>query len=239
MNYRKISIILNGNPFFIFERNFYMTKEKDFDYQQMLAGELYLASGIHPENKSLAGKMLAQKINQLPMDNFSEAIRLEKELFGKTGESIYVTPPVYVDYGRHVEIGENFYCNMDCIFLDVNRITIGDNVMIGPRVGFYTAGHPTDPEIRVMDLEFGLPITVKDNVWIGASSIILPGVTIGEGAIVAAGAVVTKDVPARTIVAGNPAKVMRELTATDHQQWSEKKEKYYQDKKAFYAEKEM
>lgn len=206
---------------------------RDFDYEQMLAGELYLAQGIHPENRSTYGKILAQKINQTAIENTQEIVALEKQLFGKTGEHIYVNPPLHVDYGRHVEIGENFYANMDCIFLDVNRIIIGDNVMVGPRVGFYTAGHPTDPIVRTQDLEFGLPIIVKDNVWIGANATILPGVTIGQNAIVAAGAVVTKDVPESTIVGGNPAKVIRKIDEEDKRKWETKMKTYHQKAEEF------
>lgn len=155
-------------------------KQNDFDYMQMLKGELYYAPTILPENKSTKGKVLAQKINQLPIDNVKEIVALEKELLGKTGNELYITPPLYVDYGRHIEVGENFYANMDCIFLDVNKIIFGDNVMVGPRASFYTAGHPIDPTIRTAELEFGTPIIVEDNVWIGGSATILPGVTIGK-----------------------------------------------------------
>lgn len=93
-------------------------KQNDFDYMQMLKGELYYAPTILPENKSTKGKVLAQKINQLPIDNVKEIVALEKELLGKTGNELYITPPLHVDYGRHIEVGENFYANMDCIFLD-------------------------------------------------------------------------------------------------------------------------
>lgn len=200
---------------------------KDFDYQQMLAGELYFAPDIFSENGSLEGKKLAQKINNLPIENKEEIVALEKELFGKTGDSIYVNPPLYVDYGRHVEIGNNFYANMDCVFLDVNKIIIGDNVMVGPRVSFYTAGHPTDAEIRVQELEFGLPIVIEDNVWIGGSASILPGVTVGENSIIAAGAVVTKDVPNNTIVGGNPARVIRKIGEKDKEKWEKAMRDYH------------
>lgn len=200
---------------------------KDFDYQQMLAGELYFASDIFPENSSLEGKKLAQKINSLPIENKEEIVALEKKLFGKTGNSVYVNPPLYVDYGRHIEIGNNFYANMDCIFLDVNKIIIGDNVMVGPRVSFYTAGHPTDAEIRIKDLEFGLPIVIEDNVWIGGSASILPGVTVGKNSIVAAGAVVTKDVPHDTIVGGNPARVIRNIGEKDKEKWGKAMREYH------------
>ena len=119
---------------------------------------------------------------------------------------------------------------MDCIFLDVNTIRFGDDVMVGPRVSFFTAGHPTDPMIRQEQLEFGLAINVQDNVWIGGNSTILPGVTIGKNAIVGAGSVVTKDVPANTIVAGNPAQVIREIGEQDRIEWQKKKDAYYEGK---------
>ena len=200
---------------------------KDYDYQQMLAGELYLASEILTENSSARGKKLAQEINNLPIDNREEIVRLEKELFGRTGEHIYVNPPLYVDYGRHIIMGENVYCNMDCLFLDVNTITIGNNVMFGPRVSLYTAGHPIDAEVRISDLEFGLPIVIEDNVWVGGGATILPGVTVGKNSIVASGAIVTKDVPANCIVGGNPARVLREITQQDKEYWQEKQREYF------------
>ncbi|MCQ9209991.1 sugar O-acetyltransferase [Granulicatella seriolae] len=200
---------------------------KDYDYQQMLVGELYLASEILPENGSARGKKLAQEINNLPIENREEIVRLEKELFGRTGEHIYVNPPLYVDYGRHIFMGENVYCNMDCLFLDVNTITIGNNVMFGPRVSLYTAGHPIDAEVRISDLEFGLPIVIEDNVWVGGGATILPGVTVGKNSIVASGAIVTKDVPANCIVGGNPARVLREITQQDKEYWQEKQREYF------------
>lgn len=212
-----------------------MTK-KDFDYEAMLAGELYLASQIFPENKGEKGKALAQKINQTPYMKQEEIRALEEGLFGKIGKNSYVVPPLYVDYGRHVEIGENFFCNMDCLFLDVNKISFGNNVMIGPRVSFYTAGHPTSAKVRNTELEFGLPIKVEDGVWIGGSAVILPGVTIKKQAIVAAGAVVTKDVPKGAIVAGNPAKVLRFISKEEETYWEEKRKVYWEKREKFLSE---
>ena len=197
-----------------------------FDYQEMLLGNLYLAGNILPENKSIHGKEIIQKINNTPIEEKETIVALERQVFGKTGDNLYVTPPFQVDYGRHVEIGNNFYANMDCIFLDVNKIKIGNNVMVGPRVSFYTAGHPIDPQIRIEELEFGLPITVEDNVWIGGNATILPGVTIGKNSIIAAGAVVTKDVAANTIVGGNPAQLIRAINEEDKRYWNKKKEEY-------------
>lgn len=200
---------------------------QDFEYERMLAGDLYVARDILPEHKSIHGKMIAQQINQVPIENTAEIVRLERTLFGKAGQNLYVNPPISVDYGCHITVGDNFYANMDCIFLDVNRVTIGNNVMVGPRVGFYTAGHPIVADIRIEDLEFGSPIVVEDNVWIGGSAVILPGVTIGKNAIVGAGAVVTKDVPANSIVGGNPAKVIRMINDQDRQKWEQAKQKYW------------
>ncbi|CDI46490.1 sugar O-acetyltransferase [Lactococcus lactis] len=198
----------------------------DFDYQEMLLGNLYLAGNILPENKSIHGKKIIQKINNTPIEEKETIVALERQVFGETGDNLYVTPPFQVDYGRHVEIGNNFYANMDCIFLDINKIKIGNNVMVGPRVSFYTAGHPIDPQIRIEELEFGLPITVEDNVWIGGSATILPGVTIGKNSIIAAGAVVTKDVAANTIFGGNPAQLIRAINEEDNHYWNKKKEEY-------------
>lgn len=200
--------------------------KEDFDYKQMLAGDLYIAGNILPENKSIHGKKIVQKINNTPIEQTETIVVLERQVFGKTGNNLYVTPPFQVDYGRHVEIGNNFYANMDCIFLDVNKIIIGDNVMVGPRVSFYTAGHPIDAEIRIEELEFGLPITIEDNVWIGGSATILPGVTVGRNSIIAAGAVVTKDVPSNSIVGGNPARLIRVINQDDKQYWNKKKQEY-------------
>lgn len=200
--------------------------KEDFDYTQMLAGDLYIAGNILPENKSIHGKKIVQKINNTPIEQTETIVALERQVFGKTGSNLYVTPPFQVDYGRHVEIGNNFYANMDCIFLDINKIIIGDNVMVGPRVSFYTAGHPIDAEIRIEELEFGLPITIEDNVWIGGSATILPGVTVGRNSIIAAGAVVTKDVPSNSIVGGNPARLIRVINQDDKQYWNKKKQEY-------------
>lgn len=199
---------------------------KDFDYEQMLAGELYRYQGINDEHQSIHGKKIAQQINHLPIEQSEKIVELEKKLFKKTGENLYVTPPLHVDYGCHVTVGEWFYANMDCVFLDVNEIIIGDDVMLGPRVNLLTAGHPTDPDIRREGLEFGEKIIIGNNVWIGGNATVLPGITIGDNSIIGAGSVVTKDIPANVIAVGNPAKVARQIDETDRQKWQTAKEKY-------------
>ena len=153
-------------------------------------------------------------------------IQILKELFGSTGEKIYIEPSFHCDYGSHIYIGEDFFANYDCIIIDVCDVKIGDRVFFGPRVGVYTAGHPIDAEVRGMHLEFGKPITIGNDVWIGANAVINPGVTIGNDVIIGSGAVVTKDIPDHVIAAGNPCKVLREITEEDHRCWMEKKEQY-------------
>ena len=122
------------------------------------------------------------------------------------GKSVHFEPPFYCEYGFHIALGENFYANTGCVMLDVALITIGNNVMFGPNVSLYTAGHPIHPESRNSGYEYGIPIHIGNNVWIGGSCVVLPGVTIG------AGSVVTRDIPANVCAAGNPCRVIREIT---------------------------
>jgi acetyltransferase-like isoleucine patch superfamily enzyme len=136
-------------------------------------------------------------------------------IFGKIGEKCNILPPFKCDYGFHIEVGENFFANYNFIVLDGNYVRIGDNVWIAPNVGIYAAGHPLDVEDRIAGEEYAFPVTIEDNVWIGGSVSIIGGVTIGKNSVVAAGSVVIRDVPPDTLVAGNPAKVVRKLTAAD------------------------
>lgn len=140
-------------------------------------------------------------------------------------EKLYLEPPFYCEYGTHIEVGENFYANLNCVMLDVGKITIGDNVLFGPNVSLYTAGHPIHPESRNSGYEYGIPITIGNNVWIGGSCAVLPGVTIGDNCVIGAGSVVTRDIPCNVIAAGNPCRVIREITEEDR--------KYYFRKQPF------
>lgn len=138
-----------------------------------------------------------------------------KELLGKTEENFVIEGPFYCDYGYNIEIGENFYANVNFVVLDGAKVTIGNNVFIAPNVGIYTAGHPLDVDRRNQGLEYAWPVTIGDSVWIGAGVTILPGVTIGSGSVIGAGTVVLRDVPESTLVAGNPARVIRKITEAD------------------------
>ena len=133
--------------------------------------------------------------------------------------------PFRCDYGWNIEIGENFFANYNLTILDVGKVTIGNNVMMGPNVSIYAAGHPIHPETRNTGYEHGLPITIGDNVWIGGNVVILPGVTIGNNVVIGAGSVVSKDIPDDVIAVGSPCKVAREITEED--------KKYYYGKTEF------
>lgn len=140
---------------------------------------------------------------------------LLKNILGGIGKNICIEPPFFCDYGANIYVGDNFYANHGLIILDGAEVRIGDNVFIGPQVGLHTAGHPLDPLRRNQGLEYVKPITLCDNVWIGANCTILPGITIHEGAVIGAGSVVTKDVPANVVAVGNPCRVLRKITEQD------------------------
>lgn len=199
------------------------------ELKNMLRGDLYKAQGdtIKTMRKELLDKL--HSYNHLPYNDFEFRDKLILDILGKGGKNIKITPPVYFDYGKHTFIGDNFYANFDCIFLDVNHITIGNNVMFGPRVGLYTASHPIDKDVRNTGLEYGKPIKIGHNVWIGGNAVVMPGVTIGDNTIIGAGSVVTKDIPSDVIAAGNPCKVIRKINNSDKLYWKEKQKQYEED----------
>ena len=163
----------------------------------------------------MAAKRVLHKLNRLSPDEGAERNGLIRELMGRIGERFVIEGPLHCDFGFNIEIGENFYANVNLIILDGAKVTIGDNVFIAPNVGIYTAGHPLDVERRNAGLEYALPITIGNNVWIGGHVSIMPGVMIGDGAVIGGGAVVTKDIPPNVVAAGNPARVIREITDAD------------------------
>lgn len=183
--------------------------------ERMLAGLPYKAwlDGL-PEERLCAQKAV-YAINNMPPERFSEISDILKELFAKTGKDITVMPPFHCDYGCNIEVGENFFANYNLTVLDVGKVKIGSNVQIAPNVSIYTAGHPLHPDSRNSGYEYGISITIGDNVWIGGNSVILPGVTIGNNAVIGAGSVVTKNIPDNAVAAGNPAKVLRFITEDD------------------------
>ena len=180
--------------------------------EKMLAGELYDSSD--PELKALLARArrLCEEYNRTPGDDGARQKEILNALLGGTGKHVHIEPHIWFDYGFNTTVGENFYCNHDCVFLDCNRITFGDDVLIGPQCGFYAAGHPLDVSVRLTGKEYAAPIKVGTRVWIGGGVKIMPGVTIGDDCVIGGGSVVVKDIPAGCLAAGNPAKVIRRLS---------------------------
>ncbi|HIW84445.1 MAG TPA: sugar O-acetyltransferase [Candidatus Dorea gallistercoris] len=197
------------------------------DKELMLKGELYDPVG-DPQLKEdfMRARRLTRIFNSLTEEEMERRIEVIKELFGGTGEHVHVEQTFHCDYGSHIYVGEYFYANYDCTIIDVCEVRIGDNVMLAPKVGIYTAGHPLDAGVRNDGLEFGAPVTIGDNVWIGGSAVINPGVTIGDNVVIGSGAVVTKDIPDNVIAVGNPCRVLREITQEDKIYWEKKKAEY-------------
>ncbi len=159
----------------------------------------------------LRARKMSQELSNVPVEDGETFSRIVKELFADCGEGLCLKPPFHCDFGYNIHIGENVLINYQCVFLDAAPITIGDNCFIGPLTGFYTVNHPLDPQHRNDGYVYGRPITLGKNVWIGGSSTILSGVTIGDNSVIGAGSVVTKDIPANVIAAGNPARVLRSI----------------------------
>lgn len=162
---------------------------------------------------------ITYELNRLRPSQTKERMEILRKLFGKTKGNFTIVSPFFCDYGYNIEIGENFFMNMDCVILDGAKVKFGDNVFVAPHCGFYTAGHPLDVERRISGLEYALPITVGNNVWIGAHVCVLPGVSIGDNTVIGAGSVVTKDIPANVLAYGNPCKVIREITENDRTEY--------------------
>ncbi|WP_312203930.1 sugar O-acetyltransferase [Mixta calida] len=180
--------------------------------EKALAGLLYDAN-YDPALIAERGevKYRLQQYNQTDPRDLAGRDKQIKALLGRTGEQILIEQPFWCDYGRNIETGENFYANVNLVILDCGKVTIGDNVFIGPSVGIHTAGHPLDVEQRNCGLEYARPVAIGNNVWIGAGVQILPGVSIGDNSVIGAGSVVTKDIPASVVAAGNPFRVLKTL----------------------------
>ena len=180
--------------------------------EKMLAGEVYDANYDKELIKERENaKELCYDYNNLKPSKIEERRELLKKLLGKTKENFLIEQPFVCDYGYNIEIGENFYANHNLTILDANKVKFGDNVFIAPNCGFYTAGHPLDAETRNKGLEYAKPIEIGNNVWIGGNVIVLPGVKIGDNAVIGAGSVVNKDIPANVVAVGNPCKVIKEI----------------------------
>lgn len=188
-----------------------MNSEKE----KMLAGRPYQAHDPELETDRLRARLLSHQYNHLVPGNAAQQQEILTKLLGTTGKRFVIEPPFRCDYGYNIHLGENFYANFNLVILDCARVTIGDNALIGPDVGIYTAGHPVHPELRSQGYEFGFPVKIGDSVWIGGHVVINPGVNIGDHVVIGSGSVVTKDIPPGVIAIGNPCKVLREITEKD------------------------
>jgi maltose O-acetyltransferase len=180
-------------------------------FQQIMSGEWYQAND--PELIKFLRRSQQEnfEINQMPQSDIDARNRRIAKFFGAAGEDLLVITPMYCDYGCNIKVGKHFFANFNFTVLDEAPVTIGDDCFIGPNVSIYTACHSTDPQERNSRREWAEPVTIGDNVWIGGSVTILPGVSIGNNTTIGAGSVVTKDIPANVVAAGNPCRVIRKL----------------------------
>ena len=188
------------------EQEYTVQSEKE----KMLAGELYDSSDPVLVAERRRARDLCRRFNALPASAPEEKASLLAELFGRPTDA-HIVPTFQCDYGLNITLGRNVHFNFNCVILDVAKVVIGSNVLFGPSVQLYTASHPLDVELRRQGLEFGRPIVIGDDVWVGGNAVICPGVTIGAGAVIGAGSVVTRDVPPAVLAAGNPCRVIRPL----------------------------
>jgi maltose O-acetyltransferase len=183
-----------------------MSLSLESEKEKMIAGELYNAEDPVLVSERSHAAALLYKYNSTLYHPATHLVQL-KELLGAVGEHSVIRPPFFVDYGYNIHIGSGVFLNFNCVLLDVTTITIGDRTQIGPSVQIYAADHPRDPAIRQANLENGRPVHIGANVWIGGGTVILPGVSIGDDAIIGAGSIVTRDVPTGATVVGNPARI--------------------------------
>lgn len=179
--------------------------------QKMLAGELYAASDPELLALRVRARRLAQAYNRTDPDDVQGRADLLAELLGSVGDGVWIEPPFFCDYGENIAVGRSVYVNVNCVVLDCNHVRIGDQTQLGPNVIISAATHPVDARERVKGPEMAYPVTIGNRVWIGAGAIIGPGVRIGDDTTIGAGSVVTKDVPAAVVAAGNPCRVLRSL----------------------------
>ena len=180
------------------------------EYEKMLAGELYSAGDTELLLLRIKARNFIQVYNQTVYDPIVRTTMLHQFL-RKTGSNIEIQTPFFCDYGCHISIGNNFFANFNCVFLDCNYINIGDNVFLGPNVQLYAATHPVIASERIKGPELAIQIKIGNNVWIGGGTIICPGVTIGKNSTIGAGSVVVKNIPSNVVAAGNPCRVIKEL----------------------------
>ena len=176
--------------------------------------QVYVCDDVLAE-RQLACLEVLYDFNHTRPSETNKRAELMQQLFADVGEGCYIEPPLYANWGKHTHLGNNVYVNFNLTLVDDTHIYIGNNVMIGPNVTIATAGHPIEPILREQITQFNIPVTIGDNVWIGAQCVILPGVSIGKNSVIGAGSIVTKDIPTNVVAMGNPCRVSREINEHD------------------------
>lgn len=196
--------------------------------ERMLAGKLYHPYKVE-DNPWARARAAVKKFNDSEFWKEDSSLKELKQIFASAGDNFVLTPPFYCDHGSKIAFGNDFYANTGLTILDENYVTFGDHVYLAPHVSIYTAGHPIDAQIRNLDLEYAKPVKIGSNVWIGGNVVINPGVTIGDDVVVGSGSVVTRDIPSHVVAAGNPCRVIREITEKDREIWREQYQDYMND----------
>ena len=192
--------------------------------EKMKSGEVYFCTDEALMKEQTACLEKLYDFNATRPSEGKKRAALLKELLAEVGENCYVEPPLHANWGCHTHFGKNVYANFNFTLVDDTDIFVGDSVMFGPNVTVATAGHPIDPALRLKVGQFNIPVRIGNNVWIGANSVILPGITIGDNSVIGAGSIVTKDIPENVVAVGNPCRVLRPISERD-------KEYYYKDRK--------
>jgi len=195
--------------------------------ERMFAGKIYSPSKV--KSQWLVTRKAIKKFNDSEFWKDDSAFEELKGIFAYVGENVILTPPFYCDHGDKIRFGNHFYANTGLTILDENYVTFGDNVYLAPHVNIYTAGHPIDEEVRNTDVEYAKPVKIGNDVWIGGNVTINPGVTIGNNVVIGSGSVVVKDIPDNVVAAGNPCKVIREITDKDKDYWKSQYQEYCKD----------
>ncbi len=197
--------------------------------EKMKSGKIYFCNDPELAKKQAECLEILYDFNHTRPSEAEKRSMILKAFFAEVGENCYVEPPLHANWGCNTHFGNNVYANFNLTLVDDVDIYVGDSVMFGPNVTVATAGHPIDPELRRRVGQFNVPVHIGNNVWIGANSVILPGVRIGDNSVIGAGSVVTKDIPANVVAVGNPCRVLREIGEHD-------KTYYFKDRKIEYAE---
>ena len=191
--------------------------------EKMLSGKPYKGFNDELVKERQYAKEVLYDFNLLRPSEIGKRNELIQRLLGRVGKEFYIEPPFRCDYGYNISVGKNFFSNYNCTILDCAQVTIGNDVLFGPNVSLFTAGHPVHPEPRNEGIEYAFPITIGNNVWIAGGVVVNPGITIGDNVVIGSGSVVTKDIPSNVIAVGNPCKVLKEISDED-------RNKYFKDR---------